>query len=329
MKVVFMGTPELAAVALQKLIESRHEVLAVVTQPDKASGRGRSVKYSPVKEAALEANIPVLQPVSIKNGDCKEEISSLGADIFVVAAFSQLLPKWFLEIPPYGCINIHPSLLPKYRGASPLRGPIIEGDKDFGVTIMKMAERLDAGDILLQKVFPMGEKETILSLTPRAAEIGADMLLEALEGIENGTLEPIPQNDAESTYIRQLEKEDGKIHFEDSAESIERQIRACDPWPSAFTKLSGKTFKIWDADVVADAEVAKLRANKANGDASEEAVSTALKGSVVYADKKSLYVKCGDGCLKLNEVQMEGKKRMGIEEFLRGKKLEEGFLFGE
>ena len=316
MKVVFLGTPELAAVALKKLIGSRHDVLAVVTQPDKASGRGRSVKYSPVKETALEAGIPVLQPVSIKNGDCKEEICALGADVFVVAAFSQLLPKWFLEIPPYGCINIHPSLLPKYRGASPLRGPIIEGDADYGVTIMKMAERLDAGDILLQKAFPMGAKETIMTLTPKAAEIGAEMLLETLEGLESGTLEPVPQNDEESSYIRQLEKEDGRIHFENSAAQIERQIRACDPWPSAFTKLSGKTFKIWDADAVSDEEAQ-------NEDAS------ALNGSVVYADKRSLYVKCGEGCLKLNEVQMEGKRRMGIEEFLRGKQLGKGFLFGE
>ena len=314
MKVIFMGTPLLAATALEKLIGSKHEVLAVVTQPDKASGRGMKTTYSPVKQTALDAGIRILQPVSIRDGDDAEEIRALNADIFVVAAFSQLLPKWFLEIAPKGCINIHPSLLPKYRGASPLRGPIINGDPTFGVTIMKMAEKLDAGDILLQKEFPMEEKETVDTLTPKAAKIGAEMLIEALEGIEAGTITQIPQDDAQSSYITQLKKEDGRIRFADPADMIERQIRACAPWPSAFTKLGGKTFKIWDADVK---------------DLPEGAQASGVPGTVVYVDKKNLYIECGVDCLSLNEVQMEGKKRMTIEEFLRGRKIEKGSVFGE
>ena len=314
MKIIFMGTPYLAAAALDSLIHSRHEVLAVVTQPDKASGRGMKTTFSPVKQMALDAGLPVLQPVSIRNGDAEDEIRALNADLFVVAAFSQILPEWFLEIPPKGCINIHPSMLPKYRGASPLRGPILNGDPTFGVTIMKMAKELDAGDILLQKEFPMGDKETIDTLTPKAAKIGGEMLIEVIDGIEEGTIHPVPQNDEESSYIKQLKKEDGRINFKDPAELIERQIRACAPWPSAFTKLGGKTFKIWDADVK---------------DLPEGAELTGVSGTVVFVNKKSLYVECGAQCLSLNEVQLEGKKRMTIEEFLRGRKIEKGFVFGE
>lgn len=315
MKTVFLGTPELAAVSLRKLIGSAHEVMAVVTQPDKASGRGMQTRYSPVKQAAIDAGIPVFQPVSIQNGDDAEAIRKLQADLFVVAAFSQLLPKWFLEIPPYGCINVHPSLLPKYRGATPLRGPIINGDPTFGVSIMQMTEKLDAGDILLQKEFPMGRKETIQSLTPKAAEIGADMLLTVIDGIEAGTITAVPQGEEGKSYNKQLEKEDGRIDFSVSAAQIERQIRACDPWPSAFTSLNGKIFKIWDADVREEAE---------DGPADRKAEA----GSVVFADKKTLLIQTGEGLLQLNEVQLEGKRRMGIEEFLRGKKLEDGFVFG-
>ena len=315
MKVVFLGTPELAACALKALIASRHEVLAVITQPDKASGRGMTTKFSPVKQVAVDAGIPVLQPASIRAGDLSDEIRELGADLFIVAAFSQLLPKWFLELPPKGCINIDPSLLPKYRGASPLRGPIINGDETFGVTIMKMVEKLDAGDILLQKEFPMGEKETILTLTPKAAEIGAEMLIEVLDAMEEREIVPVPQDDEKSSYIKQLEKEDGRILFSNPAAEIERQIRACDPWPSAFTTISKKIFKIWDADVVEETESA----------GGEKPVC----GSVAFVDKKTLLVQTGKDLLKLNIVQLEGKKRMTIEEFLRGKKLEKGFVFGE
>ena len=333
MKVIFMGTPLLAAVALKKLIESRHEVVAVVTKPDKASGRGMSVRYSPVKQTALEAQIPVLQPVSVKAEEVLDEIESFGADLFVVAAYAQIIPQRLLDMAPYGCINIHPSLLPKYRGAAPLRGPIVNGDSVTGVTIMNMSAELDAGDILLQEEIELDPKETVRSLTPKVTAIGADMLIRVIDMLEKGEVVPVPQGDAGSTYIRQMDKEDGRIRFAESdAVEIERQIRACDPWPSAFTKLGGKAFKIWDADVVSEDSVLtdcrKGVSDKNLTDAPERSLKDAAPGCIVYADKKTLIVKCREGCLSLKEVQIEGKKRMGIEEFLRGRKLEPGFVFG-
>lgn len=312
MRLVFIGTPLLAASALSKLIESRHEVLAVVTQPDKASGRGLSTRFSPVKEAALEAGIPVLQPVRIREEEALSEIEAFRPELIAVVAYSQLLPKRLLEMAPYGCINIHPSLLPKYRGAAPFRGPILNGDPVTGVTIMKMVQALDAGDILLQKEIPMDPKETVRTLTPKAAALGAEMLLEVIDSLERGAAKAMPQDDSKSSYISQLGKEAGRIDFHQSAVQVERQIRACDPWPSAFTSIGKKSFKIWDADVLPVQE-------------GEEAVP----GQILYADKKSVLVGCGKDCLKLNEVQIEGKKRMSMEEFLRGRKLEKGLVFGE
>ena len=318
MKVIFMGTPLLAAAALKKLIESRHEVVAVVTKPDKASGRGMSVRYSPVKQTALEAGLPILQPESVKTKEALDELESFGADLFVVAAYAQLIPQRLLDMAHYGCINIHPSLLPKYRGAAPMRGPILSGDPETGVTIMKLSAELDAGDILLQEKIELDPKETVRSLTPKVTALGAVMLIRVIDMLEKGEVTPVPQDDSNFTYIRQMDKEDGRIRFNEmSAVEIERMIRACDPWPSAFTKLSGKTFKIWNADVLSE------------GDAPEGCLKDAAPGSVVYTDKKTLIVQCKEGFLSLKEVQMEGKKRMGIEEFLRGRKLEVGFVFGE
>ncbi len=316
MRIIFMGTPLLAAEALKELIASKHEVIAVVTQPDKASGRGRTVKYSPVKETALEAGIPVLQPERVRDEEALAELEALAPELIVVAAYSQLLPKRLLEMAPFGCINIHPSLLPKYRGAAPLRGAILNGDPVTGVTIMKMAEQLDSGDILLQEELVMDPKETVATLTPKATELGAKLLVKVADLLEEGKITATPQDEEQASYIRQQEKEDGRISFEDAAVKIERQIRACDPWPSAFTSLDGKTFKIWLADVIGDEDP---RTEGGNGLES---------GSVIYVDKKTLIVKCGEGYLSLKEVQLEGKRRMTIEEFLRGKKIEKGFVFG-
>lgn len=311
MKIIFLGTPYLAKVALEEMIRSRHEVIAVVTQPDKTSGRGRHMKFSPVKELALEKKIPLFQPVSIKDEKVLDELDALQADIFVVTAYAQKLPERLLHMAPFGCINIHPSMLPRYRGASPLRGPILNGDEKTGVTIMNVAYEFDSGDILLQEEIDMDAKETIRTLEPKVAQKGAEMLVEALDRIEEGTLSPRPQNEEDHTYIKQLDKEAGRINFNDDAVDIERQIRACDPWPSAFTSLDGKMFKIWDADVTED---------------DAEGVSP---GAVSYVDKKNLHIKTGNGTLKVNEVQLEGKKRMKTEEFLRGKRIEKGYEFGK
>lgn len=312
MKIIFMGTPELAAKALERLIGSRHQILAVVTQPDKGSGRGRTTRFSPVKQMAVDAGIRVLQPVRVRDEEALAEIEALGAELIIVAAYAQLLPEKLLNMAPFGCINIHPSLLPKYRGAAPLRGPILNGDPVTGVTIMKMVKELDAGDILLQKELPLEPKETVRSLTPKAAALGAEMLLEVLDLIEEGKAESTAQKDSESSYITQLGKDAGKIDFRIPAKQIERQIRACDPWPSAFTSIGTKIFKIWDADVT---EVPEGETN--------------APGEILFVNKKTLIVGTGEKCLNLKEVQMEGKKRMTMEEFLRGRKLEKGFTFGE
>ena len=311
MKVIFMGTPEMSAAVLKKLIDSRHEVVLVVTQPDKQSGRGRGISESPVKLCAKEAGIEVFQPESVSDEAALDKLESYNADIFAVVAYAQKLPDRLLEMAPFGCINIHPSLLPKYRGAAPFRGAILNGDEYTGITIMNVVSKWDAGDILMQKKFPLDSKETPLTLEEKVKVLGSEMLIETIDGLENGTITPVPQDDSKSCYIKQIRKEEGLIDFSKSAVEIERQIRACIPWPSAYTYLEGKMFKIWDADVE-DCDV-----------------SEAAPGTVVYSDKKKIIISTGSGFLRPNEVQLEGKKRMTTEEFLRGKKIEVGTAFGE
>ena len=310
MRIIYLGTSDIAVPALKALIDSAQEVAAVVTQPDKISGRGKSIRFSPVKEAALAAALPILQPEQIKEESVRNELAKLSPDLFVVTAYSQTSPDEVIHIAPYGCINIHPSLLPKYRGAAPLIGAILNGEEKTGVTIMRIAAELDAGNILAQQELPIEPDDTLRTLEPKAAELGAKMLLEVITQMEQGTLTETEQDPAAATYMRTISKEAGKINFSQPAKQIRCQIRAFDPWPSAYTSLDGKTFKFWAADVVENTEDAE-------------------PGTVVYVDKKTLVVKCGTDALSLREVQMEGKKRMTIEEFLRGKKVETGFRFGE
>lgn len=311
MKIIFIGTPEIAIPSLKILAESKHEIACVITQPDKVSGRGQELKYSPVKKTALELNLNIMQPEKISDEKIVEQIKGINPDLLVVAAYAQKIPESLLNI-NYGCINIHPSLLPKYRGADPIRGPILNGDKVSGVTIMQMADKLDSGDILAQEELELDKKETALSLEPKLSKLGARMLLDVIEKIENNEAIRIKQDESQSTYVSQISKQAGIIDFNNSASYIERQIRALNPWPSVFTTFEGKTFKIWDADVLVKDEF-----------------NDEKNGSVVFADKKEVLVKCQEGILKLNEVQLEGKKRMNIEEFLRGKKIDRGFIFGE
>lgn len=315
MNIVFMGTPSIAVPALETLINSKHNVIAVVTQPDQKSGRGMSLKFSPVKETAVKYGIPCLQPESVNDPEVLDEFEALGADVFAVAAYAQKLPERLLEMAPHGCINLHPSLLPKYRGSGPLRGPILNGDATTGVTIMKLVMQWDAGDILLQEEFPLGEKDTSDVLEEKCSLLGAEMMLKAIDGLEAGTIVPVPQDHTKATYLKQISKEAGLISFDDSAVQIERQVRACIPWPSAYTYLDGKTFKIWEADVT------ELPV--------ECDTSDMQNGSIAYADKKRIIIKTGDGYLMPLSVQLEGKKRMTTEEFLRGKKLEQGVTFGK
>ena len=318
MRVIFMGTPQIAVPALETLINSKHEVIAVITQPDQKSGRGMSVRFSPVKEVAIEHGIECLQPESINDEAVLDMLEQKHADIFAVAAYAQKIPGRLLEMAPYGCINLHPSLLPKYRGSGPLRGPILNGDEYTGVTIMKLVEQWDAGDILMQRSFAMDTKETSETLEGKCKILGAQMMLETIDGLEKGTITPVPQDAEKATYLKQITKEAGLIDFEQSAVQIERQIRACIPWPSAFTYMDGKTFKIWSAEVCAEV-----------GENAAEKTDEMPVGSVVYVDKRRLLIKTAEGYLEPTFVQLEGKKKMAMDEFLRGKKIEQGYHFGK
>ncbi len=309
MKIVFFGTPAIGAGVLKKLVESEHEVIALVTQPDRASGRGKGVSFSPAKEVAVSAGIKVLQPEKVSDEAFLDELEALGADLHVVAAYAQKLPNRLLEMAPKGCINVHPSLLPKYRGAAPLMAAILYGDEKSGVTIMRMAEKMDVGNILLQEEIMLDPKETTATLEAKATALGGDLLLKAIEKIEDGTIEETVQDDSKSSYVRMISKEAGLIDWNEAAEVIERKTRAYVPWPGTFTALEGKTLKIFSADVTEGKEGAEA-------------------GTIILADKNSLVVQTGDGALSLKEIQLEGKKRMTVQEFLRGKKLEEGTKLG-
>ena len=310
MKIVFLGTSNISVPSLKAIINSPHEVCAVITQPDKVSGRGRRLSFSPVKEEALKKNIHIIQAAKVGSGDVLEELKELAPDLFVLVSFGQMIPEALCSIAPYGCINMHPSLLPKYRGSGPIRGPILFGDEVGGVSIMQISPEMDAGDILLQKEILLEKKETLKTYEEKAAKEGALLLLEAINGLETGTITFTPQDHSKATYLRKIDKSDGLIDFTRPAREIERQIRACDPWPSAFTYLNGKMFKIWDADVC-------------------EEESTVLPASAVNVSKKSMCIQTGSGLLKPLAVQLEGKKRMSTEEFLRGYKIEEGMRFGK
>ena len=315
MKIIFMGTPRIAVPALETLIRSEHQVIAVITQPDQKSGRGMALSFSPIKEVALKHEIPCYQPESVSEESFLDLLETLGADIYAVAAYAQKIPDRLLDMAPYGCINLHPSLLPKYRGSGPLRGPILNGDAYSGVTIMKLVSAWDAGDILLQKKIPLDPKETSETLEKKVSALGAEMMLEAIDRLQEGSLIPIPQDHSQATYLKQITKEAGLIDFSQSAVQIERQIRACVPWPSAYTWLEGKTFKIWEADV--------------SPGHPDDSGTDAESGTVVYTDKKKILIRTGEGYLIPLSVQIEGKKRMPIEEFLRGRKIEPGVRFGK
>lgn len=308
MKIIYMGTPDFAVAPLEAILKAGHEVTAVVTQPDRQKGRGREVQYSPVKECALSYGIPVLQPLKIKEKDAVEELRKYPADIFVVAAFGQLLSEEILNMPRLGCINIHASLLPAYRGAAPIQWCVINGEEKTGVTIMQMAKGMDTGDILLQKEVVLDEKETGGSLFDRLMETGAELIVEVLPKIEAGELTPVVQKEELATYAGKITKDMGNIDFAKSAVTIERLIRGLNPWPSAFTHYKGKILKIWEADVVSEC------ANAENP----------VPGTVIAMDKESFTLATGEGALRIRSLQPEGKKRMSCAEFMRGHEVKVG-----
>lgn len=309
MRVIFMGTPDFAVGTLEAIVEAGHEVVLAVTQPDKPKGRGREVQLTPVKECALKHGIEVFQPVKIRETANIEYLRKFNPDIIVVAAFGQILPKSILDMPKYCCINVHASLLPKYRGAAPIQWAVINGDEFTGVTIMRMDEGLDTGDMIAKATVRVESDETGGSLFDKLSEIGAKLCVETMKMIEEGRAEFTPQNSEEATHTSMISKELGYIDWTKSADSIERLIRGLNPWPSAYTNLNGKTFKIWKAQVVRNNNEYR-------------------PGCIYHIGKNDMYVQTGDGALSLLEVQLQGKKRMDTGSFLRGYKLEEGTFIG-
>ena len=317
MRVIFMGTPDFAVSTLKSLLQSKHDVVLVVTQPDKPRGRGKQVSYSPVKEVALEHDIEVFQPQRIKSEESVEYLRKYNADVMVVVAFGQILSKEILDMPKYGCINVHGSLLPKYRGAAPIQWAVLNGDEISGVTTMKMDEGLDTGNIILKKELVLAKDETAGSLFERMMALGAEACMETLDQLAEGSATFTAQNHNEATKTRLISKEMGKIDFDRSAEEIERLVRGMNPWPSAFTSINGKTLKVWKCAVASIEELEDC----------EESLRSAENGQIVLVTKQNVYVKTAEGIIRLDEVQLEGKRRMICEEFLRGYQIEAGYTF--
>lgn len=322
MRIVFMGTPDFSVPALKALVEAGHQVIAVVTQPDKPKGRGKEVQMTPVKIQAMEYGIPVYQPAKVREASFVEVLQGLEADVYVVIAFGQILPKAVLELPKYGCINIHASLLPKYRGAAPIQWCVIDGERETGITTMMMDVGLDTGDMLEKAVIPIEEKETGGSLHDKLSMAGGDLILSTLKKLEEGTLVRTPQTDEGTCYAKMLTKSLGDIDWNQGAVSIERLIRGLNPWPSAYTMWNGKTIKIWAADVIAGREAADFLS-----ESGVPAETGTAPGTVVCSDKRGLVVCTGGGLLSIRELQMEGKKRMDTPAFLRGYPIPAGDVF--
>lgn len=309
MKIIFMGTPDFSVGTLEALADAGHEIVLAVTQPDKPKGRGKEMQYPPVKTAAMERGIPVFQPVKIRETECIEELARYQADVIVVVAFGQLLPAKILRMTPYGCINVHASLLPKYRGAAPIQWAVIDGEKVSGVTTMQMDEGLDTGDMLLKKEIPLDPNETGGSLHDKLAAAGAALCVETLQRMEAGTLTPEKQGESPTAYARMLNKDMGRIDWSQDAVKIERLIRGLNPWPSAYTVWDGKTMKIWEAEVSQD--------------------NTEVEpGTVTEVGKDFFAVQTKQGQLKIKQLQIPGKKRMDVAAFLRGYKVEKGSCLG-
>ena len=313
MKIVYMGTPDFAVNPLHALAEAGYDVAGVITQPDKPKGRGKTMLPTPVKEEALKHGFPVYQPVKVRDPEFLQVLEKLDPDIIVVAAFGQIIPKSILELPKYGCINIHASLLPKYRGAAPIQQAVIDGEKESGVTIMRMGTGLDTGDMISRIVVPIAKDETGGTLFDKLAEAGAKLLVETLPHIFDGTAVYEKQPEESPTpYAGMITKQMGLINFGKSAAELERLVRGLNPWPSAFTFWNGKTLKVWESFVV--------KSEEAGAEKSEP-------GTVVKTDKKGIYVACGEDVLVLSQVQLEGKKRMDADAFLRGCHIETGSRF--
>ncbi len=310
MKLVYMGTPDFAVNPLEALVEAGYPVEAVITQPDKPKGRGKTLLPTPVKEEAQKHGITVYQPEKVKDPAFIKILEEIGPDLIIVAAFGQIIPKAVLDLPRYGCINIHASLLPKYRGAAPIQYAVIDGEKESGVTIMKMGTGLDTGDMIAKVSVPLDKEETGGSLFDKLSKAGAELLVRTLPSIFDGTA-VYEKQPAESPtpYASMITKEMGRMDFHKDAEQLERLVRGLDPWPSAYTYLDGKVLKVWKSEVSREETAAE-------------------PGTVIRTDRKGIYVSCGKEVLILTELQLAGKKRMSADAFLRGYAVREGMILG-
>ena len=310
LRIIFAGTPDFAARHLQALIQSEHQIVGVYSQPDRPAGRGKKLKASEVKALALEHNLPVFQPQSLKNDEALAELTSLNADIMIVVAYGLILPKAILEAPRLGCLNVHGSILPRWRGAAPIQRAIWAGDKQTGVTIMQMDEGLDTGDMLHISRCPISTTETSASLYTKLAELGPDALIETINKLANGEITPEPQNDELANYAKKLSKEEADIDWSMSALQIERNIRSFNPWPMCFTQMGGQTVKIHQAQVMLQ-----------SGD----------PGQILSSDKNGVVVACGEHALCITQLQPQGKKPMAINDFLNGRSdwVTPGTILGE
>jgi methionyl-tRNA formyltransferase len=305
MRIVFMGTPEVAAFSLERLFEAPEPVVGVVTQPDRPAGRGRKTILSPVRRVAEIRGVPTLAPEKIRDPSFFDVLSQWAPDLIVVVAYGRILPRQILELAPHGCLNVHYSLLPKYRGAAPVPWAIIGGEEKSGVTTMRLVEKMDAGPIFLQREISVAPNDTTASLQAKLAPVGAELLVETIAELKAGNLTPQAQDESKVTYAPVLKKEDGLLDWNLPAVSIERRVRGFNPWPSAYTYLAGNLLKIHRARVIEMAE-------------------KAAPGEVLKADKEGLWIATGAGALSLEEVQLENRKKMTAREFLNGTRVEKG-----
>ena len=307
-----MGTPKFAVPSLDALVEAGFDVVAVVTRPDSGSGRGRSVRQAPVKLAALAYSIEVLTPVSVKTDEFVEGLRALKPDLFVVVAYGKILPRAVLDIPPKGCVNVHSSLLPKYRGAAPINHAIINGDSVTGVSTMLLDEGMDTGPVLLKAETHIGEQESAEELTPRLSKLGAELLVETITLMVAGKLAPQAQDDAEASYASILTKDDGEISWVLSAEEVRNRVRGLKPWPGTYTSWNGKLLKV--------------HAGRVGGP--EAAGAEAAPGTVLYLSEDSIGVRCATGVFEITELQAQDRKRMGAGDFVKGSSMAVGDTLG-
>ncbi|MDI9475831.1 MAG: methionyl-tRNA formyltransferase [Natronincolaceae bacterium] len=310
MKIVYMGTPQFAVPCLETLVDDKHEIIGVFTQPDRPSGRGRKINITPVKEKALEHNIPVFQPNTLKDVEVFKNIEKLNPDIIIVVAYGQLLPTEILRVPKYGCINVHASLLPKYRGAAPINWAVINGEESTGITTIYMDAGLDTGDILLKEEIKIYEDETAGELHNRLMYLGAEVLDKTIDLIGTEEIRPVPQNHKEASYAPMLTKEHGKIDWSRPAEEIKNLIRGTIPWPTPYTTYNGKIMKVWKGSVIYGNEDHK-------------------PGTILEVKKDCILVATGKDILSIEELQFSGRKKMSVNQYLVGNNIEPGIILGE